>query len=178
MNFYILFIQKGDLLSVYSQHVFLSVSPFSRRSLRRFSAVISPPTTSSSSPAPETRRPQSTKSFTELWLAKKKQTKKKTTNNQGAGPRLPPAPVTVQSIGGMENKRHSTPTLLFCLRLWKKWEGVKGSKGAQSHISGKKQTVFNALRTLVRLELRKCGFLQRTFVFVPFFPFFNKIKPL
>ena len=111
------------------------------------------------------------------WL-KKKQTKKKTTNNQGAGPRLPPAPVTVQSIGGMENKRHSTPTLLFCLRLWKKWEGVKGSKGAQSHISGKKQTVFNALRTLVRLELRKCGFLQRTFVFVPFFPFFNKIKPL
>lgn len=79
--------------------------------------------------------------------------KKKTTNNQGAGPKLPPAPMTVQSVGGMENKRHSTPTLLFCLRLWKKWERQR-SKGAQSHISGKKQTlnfVFNALRTLVSL---------------------------
>lgn len=57
---------------------------------------------------------------------------------------------TCVCVGGIENERHSTPTLFFCLRLWKKWER-KRSKGAQSRISGKKETVFNALRMLVSI---------------------------
>lgn len=172
VNFHILFIQKNDLLSVCSQHVFLSVSPFSQRSLRRFSAVISPPMTSSSSPAPETRKPQSTKSFTELWLAKKKQKTKKQLIIRGRGR----GSLLHQWLyrASVAWKTRDTQLLLCCFvyvceRIEREWREARGHKVTSLE---KKQTVLNALRTLVRLELRKCGFLQRTFVFVPFFPLF------
>lgn len=78
--------------------------------------------------------------------------KKSQTNNEGAGPRLPPAPMTVQSVGGMENMRHSSRTLLFCLRLWKKQEKEKPG-GTKSDLWIKKETCnfLNTLRTLVSL---------------------------
>lgn len=102
------------------------LSVFSPRSPRRSSAVTSHPTTSSSSPAPGTRRPPSMKSSTDAigstWEASK----------QRAEPRLPPTPLTVRSAGGAVKRE----TLDFYVVLFTAVRNER-RRDRQSHISGK-----------------------------------------
>lgn len=101
--------------------------------------------------------------------------KRRQTNNQGAQPRLPLAPMTVQSIGGMETR--DTQLVLCCfVYVCERNETVREreTRGHKVTSLEKKQTLFLMLweRWLV-YSCATVGFLQRTFVFVPFFPFFK-----
>lgn len=55
-------------------------------------------------------------------------------NNQGAGPRLPPAPMTVQSVGGMEKKRHSNSYFVVLFTFVKEMQEKDKQGGTKSHL--------------------------------------------
>lgn len=122
-------LRKHDLPTV-------SLSLRSLKSPRRFSAVISPPTTSSSSPAPETRRPQFTKSSTELligWIKKYK--------NELAGAEAFPCTADCTERRWLRKTKDSQ--LLLCSFVYVCERKGRGREawGRKSHISGYKRTL-------------------------------------
>lgn len=148
--------------------VFCCLCPFSLRSLHQSSAVTSLLMTSSSSPAPGTRRLRSMKSSTELWLAKRVNL-----IIRGGGA-MAPACTNDCTEHQWTRKQETLYCVLYCFVY------VRGRVEKEKH--GDTVTSLERINCKMFLMLWERWLVYSSKELLLFlslcFPFFNKIKPL